>query len=142
LFDTQESVYKAILVELEEANAMLGTTSEKIEGDILFNGNVTLWKKFANSLRLRMLMRLSDRQNPAVALQAIVSNPTQSPIFAAESEQAVLQYLADVPNQHPLFTTRSGSYDEIRLSEHLELEFLGQLLPMREFQMDWVMRKH
>lgn len=119
-FDSQESVYKGILVELEEANAMLGTTSEKIEGDILFNGNVTLWKKFANSLRLRMLMRLADRQNPAQALQAIVSNPTQSPIFATESEQAVLQYLQDVPNQHPLYTTRSGSYDEIRLSENLE----------------------
>lgn len=119
-FDSQESVYRAILVELEEANAMLGTTSEKIEGDILFNGNVTLWKKFANSLRLRMLMRLSDRQNPAVALQAIVSNPTQFPIFANENEQAVLQYLQDVPNQHPLYTTRSGSYDEIRLSQKME----------------------
>lgn len=119
-FDSQESVYRAILVELEEANAMLGTTSEKIEGDILFNGNVTLWKKFANSLRLRMLMRLSDRQNPAVALQAIVSNPSQFPIFASESEQAVLQYLQDVPNQHPLYTTRSGSYDEIRLSQKME----------------------
>lgn len=119
-FDSQESVYKAILVELEEANALLGTSSEKIEGDILFNGNVTLWKKFANSLRLRMLMRLSDRQNPAVALQAIVSNPTQFPIFANENEQAVLQYLQDVPNQHPLYTTRSGSYDEIRLSQKME----------------------
>jgi len=119
-FDSQESIYVGILKELEEANNLIGTSSEKVEGDILFNGNLTLWKKFANSLRLRILMRLSDRQNPSQAMQAIVSNPSASPLFASESEQAVLQYLQDVPNQHPLFTTRSGSYDEIRLSEKME----------------------
>jgi hypothetical protein len=119
-FDSQESIYVGILKELEEANNLIGTSTEKVEGDILFNGNLTLWKKFANSLRLRILLRLSDRQNPSQAMQSIVSNPSASPIFASESEQAVLQYLQDVPNQHPLFTTRSGSYDEIRLSEKME----------------------
>ena len=119
-FDSQEVIYAGVLKELEEANALLGTTTERVDGDILFNGNVTRWKKFANSLRLRILMRLSDRVNPSQAMQAIVSNPAQSPIFASTGEEAVLQYLQDVPNQHPLFTTRSGSYDEVRLSEKLE----------------------
>ena len=119
-FDSQEAIYTAILAELEEANRILGTTTERVDGDILFNGNVTRWKKFANSLRLRMLMRLSDRKDPSAAMQAIVSNPAQSPIFVSNTEEATLQYLADVPNQHPLFTTRSGSYDEYRLSEKLE----------------------
>lgn len=124
-FDTQEVIYAGVLKELEEANALLGTTTEKVDGDILFNGNVNLWKKFANSLRLRILMRLSDRKDPSQAMQAILSNPTQSPIFSAATEQAVLQYLQDVPNQHPLFTTRSGSYDEVRLSIRLEDELKG-----------------
>ncbi|MFC5190133.1 SusD/RagB family nutrient-binding outer membrane lipoprotein [Algoriphagus aquatilis] len=119
-FDSQEVIYAGVLKELEEANALLGTTAERVDGDILFNGNVTRWKKFANSLRLRILMRLSDRVNPSQAMQAIVSNPAQSPIFASTSEEAVLQYLQDVPNQHPLYTTRSGSYDEVRLSEKME----------------------
>lgn len=119
-FDSQELIYDGVLRELEEANSLLGTTSERIEGDILFNGNVTLWKKFANSLRLRILMRLSDRQDPTQAMQAIVSNPSQNPIFENLSDQAALQYLQDVPNQHPLFTNRSGSFDEVRLSEKME----------------------
>lgn len=119
-FDSQEVIYAGVLKELEEANALLGTTSEPVEGDILFNGNVTRWKKFANSLRLRILMRLSDRVNPSQAMQAIVSNPAQFPIFNATNEEAALQYLQDVPNQHPLYTTRSGSFDEVRLSEKME----------------------
>lgn len=120
VFDPQETIYAGILAELEEANALLGSTTERVDGDILFAGNTMKWKKFANSLRLRILLRLSDRQNPSAAMQAILSNPTQSPIFENNSDQAALQYLGDVPNQHPLYTTRSGSYDEYRLSEKME----------------------
>lgn len=120
VFDAQEIIYAGILRELEEANNLIGSTSEQVEGDILFSGNTMKWKKFANSLRLRILMRLSDRQNPSAAMQAILSNPDQSPIFESNEDQAALQYLGDVPNQHPLYTTRSGSYDEYRLSEKME----------------------
>lgn len=119
-FDKQEDIYIGILAELKDANDLLGTSTEKVEGDILFNGNVLRWKKFANSLRLRILMRLSDRNNPSAELQAILANPAQSPIFTSNLDEAALQYLQDVPNQHPLYTTRSGSYDEIRLSEKME----------------------
>jgi hypothetical protein len=119
-FDSQEAIYAAILTELEEANNLLGTSSERVDGDILFNGNVIRWKRFANSLRLRILMRLSDRKDPSAAMQAILNNPTQSPIFTGTNEEAALQYLGDVPNQHPLYTTRSGSFDEFRLSEKME----------------------
>lgn len=119
-FDSQEAIYAGILAELEEANNLLGTTTERVDGDILFNGNVIRWKRFANSLRLRILMRLSDRKDPSAAMQAILNNPTQSPIFTGTNEEAALQYLGDVPNQHPLYTTRSGSFDEYRLSEKME----------------------
>jgi hypothetical protein len=119
-FDKQEDIYIGILAELKDANDLLGTSTEKVEGDILFNGNLLRWKKFANSLRLRILMRLSDRNNPSAEMQAILANPAQSPIFTSNLDEAALQYLQDVPNQHPLYTTRSGSYDEIRLSEKME----------------------
>ncbi|MDF2157262.1 SusD/RagB family nutrient-binding outer membrane lipoprotein [Algoriphagus sp. CAU 1675] len=119
-FDTQEEIYSGILAELQEANDLLGSSYESVEGDILFEGDVLRWKKFANSLRLRILMRLSDRQDPSAAMQAILNNPAQTPIFISNEEQAALQYLQDVPNQHPLYTTRSGSFDEYRLSEKME----------------------
>lgn len=119
-FDSQEAIYTGILAELEEANALLGTTAERVDGDILFNGSVIRWKRFANSLRLRILMRLSDRNDPSAAMQAILNNPSEFPVFTATNEEASLQYLGDVPNQHPLYTTRSGSFDEYRLSEKME----------------------
>ncbi|SIN67280.1 SusD/RagB family nutrient-binding outer membrane lipoprotein [Algoriphagus halophilus] len=120
VFDSQEQIYSNILSELEEANELLGSTNEVIEGDILFEGDVMSWKKFANSLRLRILMRLSDRIDPSAAMQTILSDPTKYPVFTSFEDQAALQYLQDVPNQHGLYTTRSGSFDEYRLSENME----------------------
>ncbi|MDN3689989.1 SusD/RagB family nutrient-binding outer membrane lipoprotein [Cyclobacterium jeungdonense] len=119
-FDRQDIIYDGILRDLEQANQLLGSSSEGLEGDILFQGDILKWKKLANSLRLRALMRISDRENPSSGMQAIVSNPQQFPVFEGNEDNAALQYLQDVPNQHYLFTTRSGSFDEYRLSTTIE----------------------
>jgi len=119
-FDRQEVIYQGILNDLARANQLLGASGGTMEGDILFGGNVTKWKKLANSLRLRALMRLSKRVDPSSAMQAIVGDPTGSPIIQGNEDNAALQHLPDVPNQHYLFTTRSGSFDEYRLSTTME----------------------
>ncbi len=54
-YDKQENIYPAILAELKSANAQFSGTG--IPGDIMFNGNVARWKKFANSLRMVLAMR-------------------------------------------------------------------------------------
>jgi hypothetical protein len=53
-------------------------------------------------------------------MASIVSNPSQFPIFESNDDNATLQHLQDVPNQHDLYTTRSGSFDEYRLSTTVE----------------------
>jgi hypothetical protein len=120
VFDSQEAIYDGILRELREANELLGSSNETVRGDIIFNGDITKWKKFANSLRLRVLLRLSLRRDPSAEMQQILSNPSQFPIFTGNNDHAVLRHLPDVPNQHDLYTTRSGSFDEFRLSENME----------------------
>lgn len=118
-FDTQEEIYTGILRDLAEANNLLNTANETVTGDILYGGNITRWKKLANSLRVRYLMRISNRRNVAADLQAIVGNPTQNPIFENNADNAALRYEPTVPNQFPLYTSRVGSLDEIRLSKTL-----------------------
>jgi hypothetical protein len=102
-FDTQEEIYNGILSDLQKANELLGSTPESVSGDILYGGDVAKWKKLANSLRLRYLMRISNRRNVAADMQAIVSNPATTPVFGGKSDNAALQYLPTVPNQFPLY---------------------------------------
>jgi len=119
-YDTQEAIYAGLLADLKKANDILGTSNEAISGDILFNGSVIKWKKLANSLRLRLLMRLSKKRSVNADMQAIIGNTAQNPIMTSNDDNAELKYLADVPaNQWPLYGSRVGSFDEIRVSKTL-----------------------
>ena len=118
-FDSQSSIYAGMLADLETANAVL-TDESNISGDIFYGGDILKWRKFANSLRLRLLMRISDVDNAtAVAGMAqITGNPGNFPIFESNEDMAVVQWNSD--NPQPKYNTRSGSFDEVRLSQTLE----------------------
>ncbi|MDY5631708.1 MAG: SusD/RagB family nutrient-binding outer membrane lipoprotein [Bacteroidaceae bacterium] len=60
-YDTQEEVYDFIFSELKACVAQLGTGEDRISGDVTsLGGKVQAWKQYANSLRLRYAMRISD----------------------------------------------------------------------------------
>lgn len=61
-YDNQETVLSGILKELKEANDLINT-SDTIEGDIIYNGDATKWKKLINSFRLKILINLSKKAN-------------------------------------------------------------------------------
>ena len=59
-YDTQSDIYHDLLKELDEAQAGLGTGTASLGAQELFyNGDMAKLKKFANSLMLRVAMRLS-----------------------------------------------------------------------------------
>ena len=59
-YDTQEDIYKSFCNDLKAAVAFFDAQANPIENDPMFNGDIEKWKKFANSLRLRYAMRISD----------------------------------------------------------------------------------
>lgn len=119
VYDEQEDIYDGILADLEAANTLLGSSPEALAGDIIFNGDVMKWKKLANSLRLRYLMRISKRRDVSAQMQQILNDPATYPIFEGNEDNAALTYLNASPNQFPIHTSRVGSFDEFRLSKTL-----------------------
>lgn len=125
-YDSQEAIYTALLDYLEQANSLLSAAYlPNIKGDIVFNGDLDKWRKFANSLHLRVAMRLSKvKADVAKAeISKVFGNPAQYPVMLSNEDNAVLQYLAARPNAHPVTeesTYRSGSYNEYRISETVE----------------------
>ncbi len=60
-FDTQEEIYNWFFTELEACVNQLGTGTDKISGDVTsLAGDPALWQRYANSLRERFAMRISD----------------------------------------------------------------------------------
>jgi hypothetical protein len=121
-YDTQESIYVGILADLKKANEILAVSTNAIGGDLLYNGGtaaIVKWRRLANSLRIRYLLRISAKRNVSADLQAIIGDPINNPIFTSNSDNAELRYLALAPNQWPLYDARVGSFDEIRVSKTL-----------------------
>ena len=59
-FDKQEDIYRGCMRELTQAVGAFNSSSA-ITGDIMYGGDVAKWKKFANTLRMRLAIQVSKR---------------------------------------------------------------------------------
>lgn len=118
-YDSQEIVYQGILNDLKIANQILGTSNEKVNGDVIYNGDIIKWRKLANSLRIRYLMRISNKVNIADEFNHIASNPDSMPIFQSNNDNAVFNYRSSPPDQFPIFQLKNGFFNEFRASKGL-----------------------
>ena len=91
LYDSQQTVYNGLFKELDEAVKQFdGGVAAK--GDILFSGNITRWKKFANSLRLVLAVRLSKADAAAGATQAKAALAADGGVITANADNTMLNY--------------------------------------------------
>jgi len=103
-FDSQKSIYDSLFNRLEEANALLAQNltlpAALTARDPLFAGDLAKWRKFGNSLYLRLLLRASGRaeSNAIQKIQnMVVTNPANYPLMANNAESAVLRFTTTAP---------------------------------------------
>ena len=101
-YDAQEVIYNTLLDELATAADLFDEAGSPIgEGDFLLNGDVDMWKKFCNSLRLRVAIRMSsvDETTAKATITAILGNPTKYPIMADNDDNAYWWFPGIAPDQ-------------------------------------------
>lgn len=112
-YDKQEDVYAGVLNELEEANSLLDPALSPILGDVIYNGDVTKWKKLINAFRLRVLIHLSKREgntsiNVKEQFQALLADATKYPLMESPDDNAQLVYnTTSIDNYYPLYQNNS-----------------------------------
>ncbi len=121
-YDTQQSIYldeNGILDNLDKGITAIQNYSLAIplEGDILFDGNLQAWITFANSLKLKYLMRLSDKIDVSEDLQALYNS---GDFISATAENAVFNFTNTDPNSFRLAQLRVGDFNNFVLSETME----------------------
>ena len=127
VYDSQEVVYDGIIDLLTQADALLasGSGSVPASSDIVYGGDVTKWRKLANSLKLKALMRISKVKNVATQLQALVNAGN---LMDSNSDSAQLQYKSAQPDANPIYETIIfGTRSEYKVSSVLvtKLQALG-----------------
>lgn len=119
-YDSQEAIYTQLLLNLDNANAMINVTT-KVEGDLLYSGDMLKWKKFCNSLHIRLLMRISNKVNVNARLNEILTKPAQYPLFTSNADNANYVYSGSYPNISPMSdgVNRLYGYNIVIPSTHL-----------------------
>ena len=84
---SQEEVYKDLLKELKEAAAQLEVGKDVFtDGDNIYSGDAGQWKKFANSLRLRIANRIKAVYPAA---NAEIQDAINSGVFTSNADNAI-----------------------------------------------------
>lgn len=101
-YDKQEDIYPSLIQELKEAVDLIDTNSSGFtSGDLMYDGNMSKWKAFANSLRARLAMRISEA-NPSLA-QSEVSDALNSIVFESNEDNASIAFQNEEANANPLY---------------------------------------
>jgi len=103
VYDKQQDIYVQLLSDLEQANSLYNHAVGMAYGtDILFENDTHRWQKFTNSLRLRLLLRISGVDPSAYQqMVAIINNPAASPIIEEFEESVIFQVTGVTPNISP-----------------------------------------
>jgi hypothetical protein len=117
VYDTQKEVYFGLLEDLKTAQSLLGKANGAVTGDLVYKGDILKWKKLVNSLRLRIALRISDRE-PTLAKQVAIDATTDAAgLLSSNSDIFQFVYISS-PQQNPAsawFETR----DDFRISKTL-----------------------
>lgn len=98
----QKEIYLDILNELKAAVAQLAPVAEKsIKGDPIYNGKLNKWQKFANSLRMRIALKLLNTSEKATAQKHI--DEAKSNAFTSNADNAELKYENNATNAAPFY---------------------------------------
>jgi len=111
-YDNQKTIYTDLLTRMDAAIANLNTTYDGFgSADLLYGGDATEWKKFANSFKLKMGMTIADA-DPAKA-KSVVESAVASGVFTSAEDNAQFNYLSAPPNTNPIWVdlVQSGRKD-------------------------------
>ncbi|SFU15548.1 Susd and RagB outer membrane lipoprotein [Algoriphagus locisalis] len=112
-YDSMEEVYAGILADLMEANDLLSTSGPAVVGDILFNGDIMKWKRFTNSLALRIANRQAAKkpaESRAIMTQ-ILSDPIKYPVIESNDQAAELIHFDVIGSRNKMFDVFSTRSD-------------------------------
>ncbi len=103
-YDDQKTIYFGIIGELRDAIANMDESRESYgSADLIYGGDVSKWKGFANALMLRIAMRMSDAEPDRSKLEF---ESAYSNAISNNTGSAYFYYLTGTPNNNPLHQQR------------------------------------
>jgi hypothetical protein len=109
IYDAQSVVYAGLLDMVDSGMALIDPSDPNLPGadDLIYGGDMDKWAKFGNTLKLKILLRMSE-VNPAAAQAGVEALYATSPSFIDFGEDAMVQYVSTAGNNNPLYSEMTG----------------------------------
>lgn len=126
-FDPQEAVYDGLITLVDDGLALIDESSSDHPGvdDIVYGGDMNLWKRFGNTLKLRIYLRQAYVR-PQVAEAGIEAMYAAGAQFLETGQDADVQFTTETFNQHPLYMTQNALTSSNILASNTSIDFLQQ----------------
>ncbi len=126
-YDSQQSIYADLIVQLKAANGMINVSENIGSADIVFDGDMMMWKRFSNSLLLRVYMRMS-RVDPSTAqagIEEIVGNSATYPVIDDVANAAFKYWIpGDANYRSPRYMVPGQDAIQQNVSAEFMVEFM------------------
>ena len=123
-YDDAVAIYKTLFADLDNVIATLSANSAIGSfgtADIVYAGDAAKWLMFANGLKLKMAIHISDAPNGIDINKAITE--AKAGVFASNADNALFNYLGASPNTNPLYQSlvASGRHDYVATNTMVDL---------------------
>jgi hypothetical protein len=103
-YNNQQAIYQGLLRDLKAAIAQMDESEGSFgSADIIYGGDVVRWKRFAQSLRMRIALRMADADE---AMARAEVEAAAAGAFSSNADNAAFKYLIGQPNNNPLHQDR------------------------------------
>lgn len=126
-YDSQEIIYDSFFKELDDAITVLydmyqkdATVKVLEKYDYIYNGNMESWIRFANSLKLRLAMRIvyANSGKAQQMAEEAVAHPVG--VMTKVTDAAYLKHSDNFSYRHPLFVIATGEFNDARMGATMD----------------------
>lgn len=134
-YDSAETViYPALVTMLDDAIEELSTADDDDidvigSDDLLYQGDISKWMKFANSLKLRVLMRTSEVSSQSSVVQDLISSGT---FIETIDDMPSITYSGATGNQNPMYALAEAGVGMFYFASNSTLNVLQNLNDPRD----------
>ncbi|WP_289061635.1 SusD/RagB family nutrient-binding outer membrane lipoprotein [uncultured Zobellia sp.] len=122
----ETAIYPGLINMLDEALNDFELAEDGIVGedDFIYNGDISKWIKFANSLKLRVLMRTSETNPQAAAIQSLINTGS---FIESVDDMPFIPYSGATGDQNPMYARAEFGVGMFYFASNATLNLLESL---------------
>ena len=124
-FDKQETIYHNLAQMVDKGISLIDYDAAAIipgDDDFIYHGDMFLWEEFANTLKLRIYLRMSEA-DPTAAMDGITQMMANNPFFLEGGEDGYMEFLSGVGFQNPIYAEVQSLGNQNLLASNTAINF-------------------